>query len=158
MGINDLEKVCLLFTGSREVTIDRLDYTYPYVRLMPERWIRDVEEVIVIHGGAKGLDSLAVPHIVADGFNCEVKVEVMKPKWVKLGKAAGSVRNQEMVDRAVELQMQGYRVFVLAFPMRDREEDLMLPPHKREHSRGTYDCMAKARMARLQVVETQVDW
>ena len=153
-----LEKVCLLFTGSREVTEKRLYQVSPYVIIMPIDWDRDIKELIVIHGGAKGLDSLAMPYIINDGFDCEIKVEVMKPKWVKLGKAAGSVRNQEMVDRAVELQMQGYRVFVLAFPMRDREEDLMLPPHKREHSRGTYDCMAKARMARLHVIETQVDW
>lgn len=140
------------------MTKQRLEDAHPYVRLMPESWIREVEEAIVIHGGAAGLDSLVETDLVEDVFSCPVSFEVMKPDWDRYGKAAGSVRNEVMVTRAVQLQRQGYKVFVLAFPMADREEDLLLPPYKRPHSKGTYDCMARARTWRLHVVETQVQW
>ena len=48
----------------------------------------------LIHGGAKGADSLG------DRWAKEnnVDIKVYKPDWNKYGKAAGVLRNQEMLD------------------------------------------------------------
>lgn len=81
---------------------------------------------IVIHGAAKGADSLgeewAVSRCVASvGYNAH---------WQRDGRAAGPIRNQRMLD-------EGRPSVVLAFP----------------GGRGTADMVARARKAGLTVYE-----
>lgn len=64
--------------------------------------------VSVIHGGAMGADYYA-------GKACqELKLpcEVFKADWVKYGKAAGPIRNKQMLDK---LMTSGSNKIVLAF-------------------------------------------
>lgn len=50
----------------------------------------------IIHGGARGVDSLADDIARAKGF----KVTVFEAEWDKYGKAAGPVRNRHMAKEA----------------------------------------------------------
>lgn len=60
--------------------------------------------ITIVHGGARGVDELAGKLAAGAGYD----VEVHEANWVKLGKGAGPIRNQEMVDLGANL--------VLAFP------------------------------------------
>ena len=76
---------------------------------------------IIIHGGAKGADS------IAGNLATYFKMKVMKfpAEWDKYGKAAGVLRNQQMLD-------EGYPDLVVYF-----HKDL-------ENSKGTKDMVTRA--------------
>ena len=76
---------------------------------------------IIIHGGAKGADSIAGNH--ATYLN--MKVIKYPADWDKYGKAAGVLRNQQMLD-------EGYPDLVVYF-----HKDL-------ENSKGTKDMVTRA--------------
>lgn len=80
----------------------------------------------VIHGGARGADSLAG----AWAFERSIPVRVFEAEWGKHGKAAGALRNQRMLD-------EGRPDAVLAFP----------------GGRGTADMVRRARKAGIRVIE-----
>lgn len=75
----------------------------------------------VVHGGARGADSIADE--VARELGLEV--EVFPADWEQYGKRAGHIRNQQMVDAGAD--------YCLAFPL--------------PGSRGTYDMMERAERA-----------
>ena len=77
----------------------------------------------VIHGGAAGADTLAGMWAVARG----IRTEVFEADW-SLGKAAGMIRNQEMIDH-------GKPTIVIGF----------------EGGKGTSDMMERARRAEIAV-------
>ena len=58
----------------------------------------------LVHGGARGADTLAHRWAKAHGID----VEVHPANWTKHQKAAGPIRNQEMVDSGLDL--------LIAFP------------------------------------------
>ena len=62
------------------------------------------KDVIVIHGGAQGADSLAG----AVAKELGLQLEVYPAQWAKYGKAAGPIRNQQMLDSKPDT--------VIAFP------------------------------------------
>ena len=64
-----------------------------------------LKSVTIIHGGAKGADSIA--GLVADELGIETVV--YPADWEKYSKSAGIIRNKEMADK-------GKPDFVLAFP------------------------------------------
>ena len=79
----------------------------------------------VIHGGASGADRLA-------GLWARIKevaVQVFPADWEKHGKAAGPIRNQQMLD-------EGRPDLVVAFP----------------GGRGTSDMVARAKRAGVEVM------
>ena len=80
----------------------------------------------VIHGGATGADSLASEWAEAGG----VVVEVYPADWRSHGRAAGPIRNQEMLEKAGP-------AFLVAFP----------------GGRGTADMIRRAKKARIPVAE-----
>jgi hypothetical protein len=92
-------------------------------------WGRDVgfPRATLVHGGARGADSLA-GRIWADRFG--LPVEVHCADWAGLGKRAGHVRNQVMVDLGAAV--------CFAFPL--------------SGSRGTWDCVRRARAADIPVI------
>lgn len=49
-----------------------------------------------VSGGAKGADSLAEVY----ARDCKIPIEVIKPDWEKFGKAAGMIRNGEIIKAA----------------------------------------------------------
>jgi hypothetical protein len=76
-------------------------------------------DAMLIHGGAPGADAMAGWIGGTIGFDIEVHVA----QWAKYGKAAGPLRNQEMLDSGIDL--------VVAFP----------------GGRGTADMVERARLA-----------
>jgi hypothetical protein len=75
------------------------------------------ERPTIIHGAAPGADSLAAREAVELGYT----VEPHPAKWDVLGKQAGPIRNQQMIDSGVD--------FVIAFG----------------GGAGTRDCLSRAR-------------
>lgn len=73
------------------------------------------DRVVLVHGGARGADMLA-EHI---GRSMGLEIEAHPAQWDVYGKAAGPVRNREMVELGADL--------MLAFPVGE--------------SRGTRGCM-----------------
>lgn len=83
-------------------------------------------DVVVLHGGAKGADSLAGK--IAQFHEWEVRE--FPAQWDVHGKAAGPIRNQKMVDEKPDV--------ALAFPV--------------GKSTGTRDCMARVRKAGIPLI------
>ena len=80
---------------------------------------------VVIEGAAPGADALA--REAAEDFG--ITVETYPADWDKHGKAAGPIRNQQMLD-------EGKPDLVLAFPT--------------PQSRGTWDMVRRARKAGIE--------
>lgn len=64
------------------------------------------DDIEIVSGHAKGADSLGERYANERGIPCKV----MKADWKKYGKAAGIIRNQQMLDYASEATP-----FVVAF-------------------------------------------
>ena len=79
----------------------------------------------VVHGGARGADTLA--GLVAKRL--KLGVEVYQADWKTYGKAAGAIRNQQMLESGVDA--------VLAFP----------------GGKGTADMVRRARKVGVEVLE-----
>ena len=90
------------------------------------RKITEYDPDVIIEGGASGADSLAV----RAGIQLGIFVEQYHANWEKYGRAAGPLRNQEMLDR-------GKPDVVLAFPLKD--------------SKGTWDMVKRAKDAGIPV-------
>ena len=86
----------------------------------------DIGNVMLVHGGATGVDTQC-GLIWAEWGG---QVEIHPADWRKHGKAAGSIRNQEMVDLGADL--------CYAFPD--------------SGSKGTYDCVERALKAHTHTV------
>lgn len=84
------------------------------------------DRITLVHGAARGADQLAASVGKSMGF----VLESHPAQWNVHGKAAGPIRNKEMVDLGADL--------VLAFP--------------RGSSRGTRGCMALADKAGIEVI------
>lgn len=87
--------------------------------------IRRRNDVILIHGGARGADAQCNDLGSAWGLQAP---EVHRADWDRYGPGAGPIRNQEMVDAGADL--------LIAFP----------------GGRGTEDCVRRAEVAGIRVV------
>ena len=83
--------------------------------------------LVVIHGGAKGADSLA--H--AEASRRGIRTIVEKAQWNRYGNAAGPIRNQKMLN--------------------DHRPDAVHAFRSEGKSSGTDDMVARARRARVPV-------
>jgi hypothetical protein len=81
---------------------------------------------LLIAGGARGADTLAEEWAKIQ----EVECSVYHADWAKHGRAAGPIRNQQMLD-------EGQPTLVVAFP----------------GGRGTADMVRRSRNAGLEVIE-----
>lgn len=112
----------ILITGSRNWTnrsvIDRA---------LRNAWqqLGERKDAVLVHGAARGADSLAAWIWASKGF----PVEAHPAKWDDFGKRAGYIRNKTMVDLGADV--------CLAFPLGE--------------SRGTRNCMDLARKAGIEV-------
>lgn len=84
-----------------------------------------VDDVTIVHGAATGVDTLAGDMAAHLGF----AVDEFPADWNRHGRAAGPIRNQQMLDSGVDL--------VVAFP----------------GGRGTADMKRRARDAGVEVFE-----
>jgi hypothetical protein len=107
-----------LFTGSREWTDEAAIKVV--VEALPQN-------TIVIHGGARGADEIVDRFARARGLP---EPEVYPADWERYGMEAGSIRNQEMLDR-------GKPDNAFAFPLAS--------------SRGTWDMVKRLRAANVPV-------
>lgn len=71
----------------------------------PDEYGNTLPDCTIIHGGAKGADQLADEWAVVNW----TKLEVFKADWKKHGKAAGAIRNRQMLE-------EGKPDIVVAFP------------------------------------------
>jgi hypothetical protein len=83
--------------------------------------------VCIVHGAARGLDTIAGEVARELGYD----VDPHEAEWDKYGRAAGPIRNQEMLEERPNL--------VLSF-----HDDLV-------HSKGTRDMVKKALKAQIHV-------
>lgn len=115
----------VLVTGSR----DWADYTAVMAALSFELMVAEFvgDDMVVIHGGARGADHIA--DVWARTMAC-LEVEEYPADWDRYGKAAGHIRNFEMVALGADV--------CLAFPLGE--------------SKGTRGCMELADKAGIQVV------
>lgn len=120
----------LLVTGTRRenyfenAAVSAGLYT-AYRELVPEP---TMEQVLLVHGNAKGIDKQAARLWQQLRLG---QCEPHEADWKRYGNAAGAIRNQAMVDLGADL--------CVAFP----------DPGT---SKGTYDCMNKARTAGIRVL------
>lgn len=89
------------------------------------------EPQVLIHGAARGLDSIAADVALLLGVPV---IEAMPADWVTHGKAAGTIRNQRMLD-------EGRPDLVIAFPL--------------PHSIGTRHMIGAALRAGVPVTEVR---
>ena len=120
----------LLITGSRNFG-DQGSFDIELIRAAlkdARRKLHDAgfDRIVLVHGAARGADQLAAAIGKSMGFT----LEPHPAQWSVHGKAAGPIRNKEMVDLGADL--------VLAFP--------------RGSSRGTRGCMKLAAEAGIEVV------
>ena len=54
------------------------------------------DEIIIISGHCSGVDLMGEKYAEENGF----KVEIFLPEWEKYGRAAGPIRNEQMVNAA----------------------------------------------------------
>lgn len=90
------------------------------------------EQLVVIHGGARGADTFAARWCQVVGVAAEELV--FRAEWDRYGKAAGAIRNQQML-------IEGKPDLVLAFP----------------GGRGTADMVRRARQAGIEVRRPATD-
>lgn len=87
-------------------------------------WLKLLKPRVVIHGAARGADTLAGEA----ARQLKIEVVVFPAQWARYGRGAGPIRNQQMID-------EGRPDTVLAF-----HADLAA-------SRGTKDMLDRARRA-----------
>lgn len=91
------------------------------------------EELIVIHGDAPGADRLAGE--IAKQYTSEDNIIAEPADWIRLGRAAGPIRNQKMID--------------------DHKPDRVYAFRSTGKSNGTDDMVKRSEAADLPVVITE---
>ncbi len=113
----------MIVTGSRNWA----DYLSIFLEL------QQTNPDLVVHGAARGADT-------ATALACEeigIPELPMPAQWSRDGKAAGPLRNAEMLRVLLALRMCGWEVEVLAFPLGE--------------SKGTHDMIDRAKRAGISV-------
>ena len=124
----------VIVTGSRDWA-DGLAVTYCLRREFNRAQLED-RKLTVVHGNCPtGADAVADKWASQSCLKGLVTVERFPADWDTFGKAAGPLRNQQMVDSGADL--------VLAFPL--------------GKSRGTRHCMRVAREAGIPVNDWTTD-
>lgn len=112
----------VLVTGSREFMARS--------RLRAELDTLPRRDLVIVHGGARGADSLAEQWALEVG----VEVERHPAEWGRYGRAlAGHIRNQKMVDLGADLCIAFYKAGA--------------------ENRGTKNCVTAACLKGIEIVE-----
>ena len=94
----------MLDPKTKKIVTNIQDITYFYTKT--SEIINNInQDILIIHGGAKGADTLANEFALENN----IPVSVFPANWVKYGKAAGVIRNTQMLE-------EGKPNLVLAFP------------------------------------------
>lgn len=109
----------MLFTGSRHCNDFELIKNAVLTYLESKEWgCAKLDSAVFVHGGAAGADSL----VSALAAELDVTENIYAADWDKHGRAAGPIRNQDMVNSRPEV--------CFAFPG--------------PQSSGTWDCIRRA--------------
>lgn len=129
----------ILVTGSRD--FNKADKVRWGITVALETLIAkfpDDKEIVIVHGAAKGADALAenyvhntAQYLTDKGYR--IRQEKHPANWDKNGRAAGPIRNQEMVDKGADICVAFVKVGAA--------------------NRGTTDCANRARKAGIEVLE-----
>lgn len=111
----------ILVTGSRDWTHGLVIYR----ALEEARGDTPHDEMVLVHGGAKGADEIAARYATDKDWG----IEEHPAEWAKYGRAAGPIRNMGMVDAGADI--------CLAFI--------------KNHSRGATQCAAYAEACGIPV-------
>ncbi len=103
-------------------------------------WAKEIRELVyslpddavVIHGDATGADTIANRYAVERGLT----VLKFPAKWEELGRRAGPIRNQQMLDEGKPTEVHAFYT-------------------DKATSRGTADMVRRSRKAGLPVTENQ---
>lgn len=121
----------VLVCGGRDY--DSWDVLYSTLYEIFDSGLRDLSEpFIVVEGGATGADFLARVWAKYMAIEFPVTFEEYPADWKAHGKAAGAIRNQQMLDLAKP-------ELVVAFP----------------GGRGTADMVSRAKKAGVKVIEVK---
>jgi hypothetical protein len=121
----------VLVTGSREfANRDAMNEVFECLR---DHYVGC--ETTLVHGDARGADKLSA--LVASSMVPDLTVETHPAEWGRLGKSAGLVRNQQMVDLGADV--------AIAFLWLDAQ------------NRGTKDCMSRVRSAGIPLIQVVAD-
>lgn len=108
----------IIITGSRNWT------DHSVIERALERATSDTPDgkIVIVHGGARGADSIADE--IAAGWG--LRIEVFKADWDRYGKAAGFIRNKAMAVAGGDI--------CLAFPLGEsRGTRMMMDLAKKHH-------------------------
>lgn len=97
-------------------------------------------KILVVHGGARGIDALAARWCEQTG----IEQRVFQANWSEHGKSAGPMRNHQMVDCVLFHRSRGAEVECLAFPAANTE------------SRGTVNCIVTAKRAGIPTKKMEI--
>lgn len=101
--------------------------------------LEDQIETFAVGDCPTGVDAFASHWAIENGHD---PLEFIAD-WDDLGKAAGPIRNQRMIDWATSPRKATYRKLLVAFPAPD--------------SVGTFDCIARASKVGIPFVSTMLD-
>ena len=116
-----MKKLRILVTGARDWS-DRKILEQTLDGLLDD----SMTDVTLVHGGAKGADTMAAEWAAKHG----IRTERYNPMWNMYGRAAGPIRNQQMVDLGADV--------CVAFMLID--------------SKGTLDCVRRAQKAGIRTI------
>lgn len=87
----------LLIAGSRGYT------NYPEFKLRVDKRLKglDLSKVLIIEGGARGVDRLARQYAIEQG----IQYKTFEAEWDKYGKKAGMLRNEKMAELATHAML-----------------------------------------------------
>jgi hypothetical protein len=89
----------ILVTGSREYEGDLISYCDALEQMKTHLQLSD--EITLIHGGAKGTDTIAA----TEGHRRGWKVVEYQAQWAAYGKKAGPIRNSTLVAQRPQLAL-----------------------------------------------------
>ncbi len=110
-------------------TLDKLAKEHSIYYNPDDNWLPS--DLTIIHGGARGADDMAGQWAIVNWVG---HLEVFPANWEKHGRAAGPIRNQQMLD--------------------DGQPDLVVAFHPDlSKSKGTADMVKRAKKAGVPVME-----
>lgn len=134
----------ILVTGSRDEYSENriragLESAYSYLK--QECGNISKEEIFLVHGDARGADKTAAGIAASWGWT-----PISFPAdWDKHKRAAGAIRNGEMVNYLIEMKkLPETYVVCVAFPL--------------QKSIGTLDCMRRAEIAGFEVIKEPAEF
>lgn len=118
-------KINIAIVGSRNATLrDHYNFIESTCSLIINSFILIGYEVTIISGGASGVDKLAERFALSHKY----KKKIYNANWSKYGKAAGPIRNKEIIENSH---------VVIAFPDKN--------------SVGTFDTITRAKSKKIPV-------